>query len=118
MSPVLPTDPSDEELARDWLLSEHDLAEVRRCRGQDKRHSFAIQLCTLRAYGRFLGQDYAAVPVRILNHVGRQLGLPPVLFATPPARKQTDTEHIIAATQSSTSLSSWNIVARRCMETS
>lgn len=93
MFPALPSDPTDEELARDWLLSAHDLAEVRRCRGQDNRHSFAIQLCTLRAYGRFLGQDYGAVPVRILNHVGRQLGLPPVLFATPPARKQTDTEH-------------------------
>lgn len=33
------------------------------------------------------------MPVRILNHVGRQLGLPPVLFALPPARKETDAEH-------------------------
>jgi TnpA family transposase len=93
MSVNLPNDPSDEELARDWLLSEQDLVEVRRCRGADKRHSFAIQLCTLRAYGRFLGQDYGFVPVRILNHLGRQLGMPPVLFAAPPDRKKTDTEH-------------------------
>ncbi len=93
MQPALPTDPSDEELARDWMLSEQDLAEVRRCRGDDKRHSFAMQLCVLRAYGRFLGEDYDAVPVRILNHVGRQLGLPPVLFASPPARKETDATH-------------------------
>jgi hypothetical protein len=88
MQPSLPKDPSDEELARDWMLSERDLVEVRRCRGDDKRLSFAIQLCVLRAYGRFLGDDYAAVPVRILNHVGRQFGLPPVLFASPPERKQ------------------------------
>jgi hypothetical protein len=74
MSPVLPNDPSDEELAHDWLLSEQDLAEVGRCRGADKRLSFAVQLCTLRAYGRFLGQDYGAVPVRILNHVGPTAG--------------------------------------------
>lgn len=93
MSLILPTDPSDEELARDWLLTERDLVEVRRCRGADKRHSFAIQLCTLRAYGRFLGQDYGVVPIRILNHVGRQLGMPPVLFAAPPKRKETDAEH-------------------------
>ena len=93
MSLILPNDPSDEELARDWLLSEQDLVEVRRCRGADNRHSFAIQLCTLRAYGRFLGQDYGFVPVRILNHLGRQLGMPPVLFAAPPDRKKTDTEH-------------------------
>lgn len=89
----LPTAPTDEELARDWLLSESDLLEVRKCRGRDKRHSFAIQLCTLRSYGRFLGQDFGVVPVRILNHVGRQLGLPPVLFAAPPERKETDAEH-------------------------
>jgi hypothetical protein len=93
MTLVLPNDPSDEELARDWLLSEQDLVEVRRCRGADKRHSFAIQLCTLRAYGRFLGKDYGAVPIRIVNHVGSQLGMPPVLFAVPPERKETDAEH-------------------------
>jgi TnpA family transposase len=93
MTLILPSDPTDEELARDWLLSELDLVEVRRCRSDDKRHSFAIQLCTLRAYGQFLGQDYDVVPIRIVNHVGRQLGMPPVLFVAPPARKQTDTEH-------------------------
>ncbi|HET8938771.1 MAG TPA: DUF4158 domain-containing protein [Polyangiales bacterium] len=93
MSLILPTDPTDEELARDWLLSEQDLVEVRRCRSDDKRHRFAIQLCTLRAYGRFLGQDYDVVPIRTVNHLGRQLGMPPVLFVTPPRRKQTDTEH-------------------------
>jgi len=93
MSLILPSDPTDEELARDWLLSEQDLIEVRRCRSDDKRHSFAIQLCTLRAYGRFLGQDYGFVPIRIVNHVGRQLGMPPVLFVAPPPRKQTDTDH-------------------------
>jgi hypothetical protein len=93
MRPDFPTDPSDDELARDWLLSEENLVEISRCRGNDKRLSFAIQLCVLRTYGRFLGDDYTAVPVRILNDVGRQLGLPPVLFASPPARKQTDTSH-------------------------
>jgi hypothetical protein len=66
---------------------------VRRCRGDDKRHSFALQLCMLRRYARFLGDDYSVVPVRIVNHIGQQLGLPPVLFVAPPAREATDLEH-------------------------
>lgn len=86
-------DPSDEELARDWTLSAEDLAEVRRCRGDDMQHSFALQLCVLRLCGRFLGRDYSTVPVRVLNHLGRQLGLPPVLILAPPARKMTDLDH-------------------------
>jgi hypothetical protein len=86
-------DPNDEELARDWTLTPEDLVEVRRCRGDDKRHSFALQLCVLRRFGRFLGGDFALVPVRIVNHVGRQIGLPPVLMLAPPAREATDLDH-------------------------
>jgi TnpA family transposase len=89
----MPLDPTDEELARDWTLTPADLVEVHRCRGDDKRHSFALQLCTLRRYGCFLADDYSKVPVRIVNHVGRQLGLPPMLFAAPPSRAATDVEH-------------------------
>lgn len=88
-----PLDPSDEELARDWTLTAEDLEQVRRCRGDEKRHSFALQLCTLRRHGRFLGDDYSHVPVRIMNYVGRQVGLRPVLFVAPPARAATDLEH-------------------------
>jgi len=90
---TFPIDPTDEELARDWTLTAEDLAEVRRCRGNEKRHSFALQLCMLRRFGRFLGDDYSVVPVRITNHVGRQLGLPPVLLVTSPGREATDLEH-------------------------
>jgi hypothetical protein len=89
----LPVDPTDEDLARDWTLRAEDLVEVRRCRGDDKRHSFALQLCVLRKYGSFLGDDFSYVPVRIMNHIGRQLGLPPVLFVAPPSRAATDWEH-------------------------
>jgi hypothetical protein len=85
---VLPADPADEELARDWTLSEADKAEVRRCRGDTNRRRFALQLCTLRNYGRFL-DDYDLVPVRILTHLSRQLDLPPVLFIAPPERDAT-----------------------------
>ena len=68
--PALPEDPTEEELARDWTLLEADRVQVLRCRGgEDNRRRFALQLCTLRQYGRFL--DYTSVPVRILNHIGR-----------------------------------------------
>ena len=67
---VFPEDPTDEELARDWTLSEADKAEVLRCRTNRHRLSFAIQLCVLRAHGRFLA-DYEAAGVRITNHLCR-----------------------------------------------
>ena len=53
VSPALPEDPSGEELARDWTLSESDLAEVRRCRGNNHRRRFAVQLCMLRSTDGF-----------------------------------------------------------------
>ena len=90
--PELAADPTDEELARDWTLSAADQVEVLRCRGEGNRHRFAVQLCALRTIGRFVG-DFATVPVRIANHVGRQLGLPPSLFMEAPDRPATATEH-------------------------
>jgi len=87
---ALPEDPSEEELARDWTLSEPDRAVVQRCRGNPHRRRFAVQLCVLRLYGRFL-EDYSPVPVKILNHLGRQLQLPPVLSLSPPDRPATET---------------------------
>jgi TnpA family transposase len=85
-------DPTDEELARYWTLSEADKEQVRQCRGDAYRRSFALQLCVLRRYGRFL-VEYEQVPVRILNHLSHQLDLPPVLFIVPPRREATDLDH-------------------------
>ena len=86
---ALPADPTDEELTRDWTLKADDRVEIHRCRGDANRHRFAIQLCALRTFGRFIDD----VPVRIANHVGRQLGLPPSLFTAPSDRAATDTGH-------------------------
>jgi hypothetical protein len=92
--PELPEDPSDEQLARDWHLSPADRVEACRCRGDANRHRFAIQLCVLRYLGRFV-DDYADVPARITNHLGRQLGLLPILLVPPPSqeRRATATEY-------------------------
>jgi hypothetical protein len=88
----LPADPSDEELARDWTLSAADKIEIQGCRGDDNRLRFALQLCVLRLYDRFL-PTYDAVPLRIVNHLGRQLALPPVLLLDLVPRPATDSEY-------------------------
>ena len=88
---VLPEDPSDDELLRHWTLSDADRREILRCRGDDNRRRFALQLCALRLYGRFV-PNHMAAPVRILNYLGRQLDLPPTLFLPPPHREATDLE--------------------------
>jgi len=89
---ALPVDPTEEELARDWTLSEADLTEVLRCRGDSNRRRFAVQLCVLRKHGRFL-DEYNAVPVRVVNHLSRQLDLPPTLFIEDPERDATESEY-------------------------
>jgi hypothetical protein len=88
----LPADPSDEALARDWTLSAADKGEIQACRGDAHRLRFALQLCVLRLYGRFL-TTYDAVPLRIVNHLGRQLGLPPMLLLDPMPRPATEREY-------------------------
>lgn len=87
--PALPADPSEDELARYWALNPADLAEIVQCRGPDHRRRFALQLCMLRTYGRFL-DDYRQAPLKIVSHLSRQLDLPPVLFLDRPGQAQTE----------------------------
>jgi hypothetical protein len=47
---------------RDWTLLAEDREEARRCRGEASRLRFAVQLCAVRRYGRFL-DDHAGVSV-------------------------------------------------------
>jgi hypothetical protein len=82
-------DPSEDELAQHWSLTPADLAVIAECRGADHHRRFALQLCMLRAHGYFL-DDYRQAPIKIVNHLSRQLGLPPVLFLDRPGRSQTE----------------------------
>ena len=75
----LTEDPSEEELARDWSLSQTDLEEVRRSRSAIPKIHFAVQLCVLRKYGRFLRPF--KVPLRMINHISIQIGLDPMVLA-------------------------------------
>lgn len=85
----LPADPSEDELAQHWSLTPADLAVIATCRGPDHRRRFAVQLGMLRAHGRFL-DDYRHAPIKIVNHLSRQLGLPPVLFLDRSGREPTE----------------------------
>jgi TnpA family transposase len=89
---MLPEDPSPEELAQYWPLSPQDKHEVCKCRGEAQRRRFAVQLCMLRTYGRFLPKAVPA-PTAITNHLARQLDLPLVLFGDVPGRLATETDH-------------------------
>ena len=82
---------SDEELAKDWTLSECDKQEVRKYRKQ-YRLTVAIQICAIRLYGRFLNQVHDLSP-RIANYLGQQLDLPPSLTVQLPEREATYLEH-------------------------
>lgn len=88
---ILPHDFSDEEMARDWTLSEEDCMEVCKYR-KSSRLYLAVQLCAVRLYGRFL-PHVADVSPRIINHLGRQLDLPPALTLQEPDREATYLEH-------------------------
>jgi len=89
---LLPEEPSREELAQFWTLSDRDRAEVMRCQGEANQRRFAVQLCTLRTYGRFLPEATPA-PVAITNYLARQLDLSLVLFGDIPSRLATETGH-------------------------
>jgi TnpA family transposase len=87
----IPVDPSEDELAQHWNLTPADRAVVAECRSTDHRRRFALQLCVMRAHGCFL-DDYRHAPIKIVNHLSRQIGLPPVLFLDRPGRAQTERE--------------------------
>lgn len=82
---------SDEELARDWTLTRADiefLAPINR----RYRVLNAIQLCSIRLYGRFL-DDVDQVAPKIATYLAQQLTLPASLTVNVPARAATTVEH-------------------------
>ena len=87
---TLPQDFSDEEMARDWTLSEADQKEVNRYR-TNSRLFIAIQLSAVRLYGRFLVEVNDLSP-RIVSYLNSQLDLPPSLTINTPDRDATFSE--------------------------
>lgn len=87
---ALPHDFSDEEMVRDWTLSEADKKEVNRYR-TNSRLFIAIQLCAVRLYGRFL-VEVNDLSRRIVSYLNSQLELPPSLTINTPDRDATFSE--------------------------
>jgi hypothetical protein len=88
---TLPSSFSDEEMARDWTLSNEDREAVLKYR-RNSRLYIAIQLCVVRMYGRFLNQVHELSP-RIINYLASQLSMPPSLTVEVPQREATYLEH-------------------------
>jgi hypothetical protein len=61
-----------------------------RARGTEHRLRFAVQLCALRATGRFIS-DYQRVPIEAIGYLAQQLGLTPILFLSEAERPATET---------------------------
>lgn len=88
---MLPQRFSDEEMVRDWTLSRRDCQVVNKYRKQ-YRLGFAIQLCAMRLYGRFLNQLHD-LSSRVISYLSSQLDLPPTLTVDVPEREATLLEH-------------------------
>ena len=86
----VPQEFSDEELIRDWTLSEEDKQELNNYR-KFYRTFVALQMCAIRLYGRFIN-NASVISIKIINYLNQQLDLPPMLSVTPPEREATFSE--------------------------
>lgn len=80
-----------EAIAKHWTLSVADIRLISHYR-KEHRLFLALQLCSVRLYGRILQNDHELSPY-IINHLTKQLDLPPTLMVTRPNRQATLTEH-------------------------
>ncbi len=87
----LPQSFSDEQMVRDWTLSQSDREAIGKYR-KIFRLYIAIQICAIRLYGRFLNQVHDLSP-EIVNYLGQQLNLPPSLVVQTPEREATYLGH-------------------------
>ena len=91
-SPIsLPQNFSDEEMARDWTLTELDIKELGRYR-MVYRLYIAVQICAVRLYGRFIG-EVDDLSIRILSYLSGQLNLQPIMTIQKPERRATRSDY-------------------------
>jgi Domain of unknown function (DUF4158) len=89
----LPETLDPESLRKYFTLTETDLQELAVCRGVVNKLGFAVQLCTLRWQGYFLG-DTRGLPAPVLETLARQLGLLSMSIDDYPQNEKTRWEHL------------------------
>jgi TnpA family transposase len=89
----IPGDISEQELGRNFTLSDFDLELIKNRRRDYNRIGFAIQLCVLRFPGWSLN-DVETIPMKVLQHLARQLNVDPDSFALYSSREATRYEHL------------------------
>ena len=80
-------------MVQHFSLSDKDRSRVRRCRGEQNRIGFALQLCHVRWKGRF-ATSFESVPMFVVKHISQRLEYPspPVMWVYPD-RRQTRFDH-------------------------
>lgn len=86
------TDPTPEQLARYFFLSEADQCLIAERRRKHNKLGFAVQLCTLRFLGTFLPNPIE-VPSVVVEHLAQQLDLLPEVFIKYALREETRYTH-------------------------
>lgn len=84
----------EEELIRQYTLSETDLSIIHQHRGSANRLGFAIQLCYMRYPGIILGVGQEPFPP-LLKLVAKQLKVPSASWKKYGRREQTRREHLL-----------------------
>ena len=85
---------TQDELIRHSTFSEPDRSLIRQRRSDANRLGVAVQLCLLRFPGQGLLPD-AAVPMPLLQWIGRQLRLDPAGWSQYAEREETRREHLL-----------------------
>ncbi len=78
-----------------FALSEEDLEQVQRQRGDDNRLGFALQLTGLRYLG-FCPDHLTTTPPEVVNYLAEQLDVSPAALKTYGKRAHTRTDHLKA----------------------
>ncbi len=82
---------SDEEIARDWTLSDFNLEQITEFRKSYQLYA-AVQLCSIRLHGCFLGSVQELSP-HIINYLNSQIGLPVTMYVNEPTRRATRSQY-------------------------
>jgi len=77
-----------DALLRDWSLTEGDLREIHRARGEGRLWT-ALHVCSLRRTGRFV-DDAEPIPHETIVHLANQIGIDPPVRLTALSRQPTD----------------------------